>query len=72
MANYPENLHYTRDHERLRVEGGSGTIGITEFAQQALGDVVWVELPKVGERFSAGQVFGSVESVKSICAPFNR
>jgi glycine cleavage system H lipoate-binding protein len=39
MANYPENLHYTRDHEWLRVEGGSGTIGITEFAQQALGDV---------------------------------
>jgi glycine cleavage system H protein len=65
MANYPENLHYTRDHEWLRVEGGSGTIGITEFAQQALGDVVWVELPKVGDRFSAGQGFGSVDSVKT-------
>jgi glycine cleavage system H protein len=66
MADYPENLHYTKDHEWLLVVSGVGTVGITEFAQQALGDVVYVELPKVGEKFSAGEPFGSVESVKSV------
>ncbi|HZN12571.1 MAG TPA: glycine cleavage system protein GcvH [Blastocatellia bacterium] len=66
MAEYPENLQYTKDHEWLQVAGGVGTVGITEFAQQSLGDVVYVELPKVGEKFAAGEPFGSVESVKSV------
>jgi glycine cleavage system H protein len=66
MADYPENLQYTKDHEWLSVASGTGTVGITEFAQQSLGDVVYVELPKVGEKFSAGEPFGSVESVKSV------
>jgi glycine cleavage system H protein len=66
MANYPEDLHYTKDHEWLRVEGHRGRVGISDFAQQALGDVVYVELPKVGDKFSAGEPFGSVESVKSV------
>jgi glycine cleavage system H protein len=63
---YPEELYYTKDHEWLRVEGDEGTIGITEFASDALGDVVYVELPYVGEKFQQGKPFGSVESVKSV------
>ena len=70
MADYPENLQYTKDHEWLRVNGGDGTIGITDFAQDALGDVVYVELPKVGDRFEQGDPFGSVESVKSVSELF--
>jgi len=66
MANYPENMHFTKDHEWLRLESGQGVVGITDFAQHALGDVVYVELPKVGDKFSAGEPFGSVESVKSV------
>lgn len=66
MANFPEELHYTKDHEWLRLEGNAGTVGVTFFAQEALGDVVYVELPKIGEKFSAGEPFGSVESVKSV------
>jgi glycine cleavage system H protein len=66
MANYPENLHYTKDHEWLRLEKEQGVVGITDFAQHALGDVVYVELPKIGDKFSAGEPFGSVESVKSV------
>ena len=66
MANNPEELQYTRDHEWLRVEGDEGRVGISDFAQEALGDVVYVELPKVGDKFSAGDSFGSVESVKSV------
>lgn len=66
MADYPDNLHYTKDHEWLKIEGDTGTAGISEFAQEALGDIVYVELPKVGEKFSQGDPFGSVESVKSV------
>jgi len=66
MANYPENMHFTKDHEWLRLENGQGVVGITDFAQHALGDVVYVELPKIGDKFSAGEPFGSVESVKSV------
>ena len=66
MANYPEDLHYTKDHEWLRLSGSTGTIGITEFASEALGDVVFVELPEVGEHVTSGKPFGSVESVKSV------
>ena len=66
MANVPEDLHYSKDHEWVRVEGDTGTVGITDHAQHALGDVVYVELPKVGDRFAAHEVFGSVESVKAV------
>ena len=70
MANVPEDLHYSKDHEWIRVEGDTGTIGITDHAQQALGDVVYVELPKTGESFSAHEAFGSVESVKAVSEIF--
>ncbi|HEX5706144.1 MAG TPA: glycine cleavage system protein GcvH [Pyrinomonadaceae bacterium] len=66
MANVPENLQYSKDHEWLRVEGDTGTVGITDHAQNSLGDVVYVELPKVGETFAAHGTFGSVESVKAV------
>ncbi len=70
MANVPENLHYSKDHEWLRVEDGVGIIGITDHAQNALGDVVYVELPKVGDSFEAHEPFGSVESVKAVSELF--
>ncbi len=66
MANIPEDLHYSKDHEWIKVEGGVGTIGITDHAQHSLGDVVYVELPKAGDKFEAHEVFGSVESVKAV------
>ena len=66
MANVPENLQYSKDHEWLRVEGDTGTVGITDHAQNSLGDVVYVDLPKVGETFAAHGTFGSVESVKAV------
>jgi glycine cleavage system H protein len=66
MANYPENLQYTKDHEWIRLSGDEAYVGISDFAQESLGDVVFVELPKVGEKFDAGEPFGSVESVKSV------
>jgi glycine cleavage system H protein len=70
MANVPEELQYSKDHEWLRVEGNTGTIGITDHAQNSLGDVVYVELPKVGETFEAHEAFGSVESVKAVSEIF--
>lgn len=70
MANVPENLHYTKDHEWLKVEGDTGTIGVTDHAQHALGDVVYVEVPKVGDKFEAHEAFGSVESVKAVSELF--
>jgi len=63
---FPENLRYTRDHEWLRLEKGEGIVGITDFAQDALGDVVFVELPAVGAAFAQGQTFGVVESNKTV------
>ena len=66
MANVPEDLQYSKDHEWLRVEGDTGTVGITDHAQNSLGDVVYVDLPKVGETFTAHGTFGSVESVKAV------
>ena len=60
------DLRYTKDHEWIRVEGGTGRIGITDHAQQQLGDVVFVELPKVGASVTAGSRFGTVESVKAV------
>lgn len=70
MANVPEELHYSKDHEWIRLEGGVGTVGITDYAQNSLGDVVYVELPKVGDDFEAHQPFGSVESVKAVSELF--
>ena len=65
MAAYPEDLHYTKDHEWIRVEGDTGTVGITDFAQEQLGDIVHVQPPHLGEKFSAHDTFGEVESVKT-------
>lgn len=70
MSNIPENLQYSKDHEWISVEGDIGTIGITDHAQNSLGDVVYVELPKVGETFAAHESFGSVESVKAVSEIF--
>ena len=70
MANVPEGLYYSKDHEWLRVEGETGTVGITDHAQSSLGDVVYVELPKAGETFEAHATFGSVESVKAVSELF--
>lgn len=63
---YPADYRYTKDHEWIKVEGNMGTIGITDYAQHELGDVVFVELPKVGAQLKAGQAFGTVESVKAV------
>lgn len=63
---YPSDFKYTKEHEWIKVEGNTGTIGITDHAQQALGDIVFVELPKVGAAISAGKSFGTVESVKAV------
>ena len=70
MANVPEGLYYSKDHEWLRVEGETGAVGITDHAQSSLGDVVYVELPKPGETFTAHETFGSVESVKAVSELF--
>ena len=66
MASYPADLRYTREHEWARVEGTRARVGITEYAQDQLGDVVFVELPKVGTRVRQMQSFGVVESVKAV------
>jgi glycine cleavage system H protein len=71
MANVPEDLHYSKDHEWVRVEGDVAVVGVTDYAQNSLGDVVYVELPKVGEEFSANESFGSVESVKAVSEVFS-
>jgi glycine cleavage system H protein len=63
---YPADLKYTKEHEWIRVDGNVGTIGITDFAQQQLGDVVYVELPEVGAKLKQGQSFGTIESVKAV------
>ena len=63
---YPPEYKYTKEHEWLSVEGSTGTIGITHHAQDELGDIVFVELPKVGAEVSAGKTFGTVESVKAV------
>lgn len=70
MANVPEDLHYSKDHEWVRVDGNEAVIGITDYAQNSLGDVVYVELPKPGEPFGANESFGSVESVKAVSEVF--
>ncbi len=63
---YPANFRYTREHEWISVNGDIGTIGITDYAQNSLGDIVYVDAPKVGDSVSANSTFGSVESVKAV------
>jgi len=70
MANIPDDLHYSKDHEWVRVEGNVAVVGITDYAQDSLGDVVYVELPKTGDSFAANESFGSVESVKAVSEVF--
>lgn len=66
MSTYPENFHYTKEHEWVSVEGEIATVGITHHAQNELGDIVYVDLPKLGSHLEQGKVFGSVESVKAV------
>jgi glycine cleavage system H protein len=63
---YPSDLKYTKDHEWVRIEGSQAHVGITDYAQKALGDVVYLELPEVGRTFKKGEVFGTIESVKAV------
>jgi glycine cleavage system H protein len=63
---YPENYKYTREHEWIEIVGNVGTVGITDYAQNSLGDIVFVDAPKVGSKVEKGAVFGSVESVKAV------
>ena len=67
---YPTDRKYTKDHEWIRVAGDSADIGITDYAQRQLGDVVFVELPDVGKTIAAGESFGSIESVKAVSELF--
>ncbi len=73
MANVPDNLQYTADHEYLKASGEANVfvVGITDFAQDQLGDVVFVELPKVGQKFAAHDVFGTIEAVKAVSELFS-
>jgi glycine cleavage system H protein len=68
---YPNDYRYTKDHEWIKVDGQVGTVGITDYAQAELGDVVFVELPKAGTQVKAGQSFGTVESVKAVSEIFS-
>lgn len=70
MSSYPDDRFYSKSHEWIRVEGETATIGITDHAQKELGDVVFVELPDVGEIFDEGQEFGTIESVKAVSELF--
>ena len=63
---YPANYKYTKTHEWLSVDGTTASVGITDYAQESLGDIVFVELPKIGDKVEAGKLFGSVESVKAV------
>ncbi|MDP2208358.1 MAG: glycine cleavage system protein GcvH [Bacteroidota bacterium] len=68
---FPENLKYTKDHEWLSLEGDTGTIGVTDYAQGELGDVVFVELPTVGKEVKVGDIFGTIEAVKAVSDLFS-
>jgi glycine cleavage system H protein len=70
MSSYPDDRLYSKSHEWIRVEGDTATIGITDHAQHELGDVVFVELPDVGEIYDEGQEFGTIESVKAVSEIF--
>ncbi len=63
---YPTDYKYTKEHEWIRADGNNATIGITQHAQESLGDIVFVDLPKVGSEFTSGKAFGTVESVKAV------
>jgi len=67
---YPSDYRYTKEHEWIKVEGDTGTVGITDYAQSSLGDIVFVELPKVGAELTAHKAFGTVESVKAVSELF--
>ena len=67
---YPDDRRYTKDHEWIRLSGDVAEVGITDYAQQQLGEVVYVELPEVGSRLATGQSFGSIESVKAVSELF--
>ena len=68
---YPADFRYTKDHEWIKVEGDTGSIGITDHAQESLGDIVFVELPKIGAQVEAHKQFGTVESVKAVSELFS-
>jgi glycine cleavage system H protein len=68
---YPTTYRYTKEHEWISAEGTTGTVGITDYAQSSLGDIVFVDLPKVGDPLEAGKIFGSVESVKAVSDLFS-
>ena len=70
MSNIPENLRYSKDHEWIKVDGDEATIGITDWAQNSLGDVVYIDMPRVGDSFGTHEAFGSVESVKAVSEIF--
>jgi len=63
---YPTDAKYTKEHEWVRLEGDRGRVGITDYAQQQLGDVVYVDLPDIGKTFKQGEIFGTIESVKAV------
>jgi len=66
VMNFPADLRYTKDHEWIRLEGDTATVGITDFAQRELGDIVYVEVETIGKQLEAGAVFGTVEAVKTV------
>jgi len=66
IMNFPANLRYTKDHEWISLEGNVATIGITDFAQRELGDIVYVDVDTIGKKLAAGEVFGTVEAVKTV------
>jgi glycine cleavage system H protein len=70
IMNIPENLLYTKDHEWLRIDGDTGYVGITDFAQSELGDIVFIEIETLGETISKGEVFGTIEAVKTVSDMF--
>ncbi len=68
---YPSDFKYTKDHEWVRLSGAEASVGITDFAQRQLGDIVFVELPEVGRQVKQGEVFGTIESVKAVSELFS-
>jgi len=64
--NFPDNLRYTKDHEWIKLDGNIATVGITDFAQRELGDIVYIEVESIGKSFKSGDVFGTVEAVKTV------
>lgn len=67
---YPQDYKYTNDHEWISITGGTGRIGVTDFAQKQLGDIVYLDLPEVGKAFKKGEVIGTIESVKAVSEIF--